>query len=394
MNRRHVIVALTLVVVGLSPGGVAQEAPRVVAIGDVHGDGDAFAGILEAAGLVDAGRHWAGGRTRFVQTGDVFDRGPKVRDALDLLMRLEPEAEKAGGRVDALLGNHECMNLIREFRDVSPAAFASFATPQSEQRRQRAFDDYTKLMAARKKRLGKLPGPQPQPRDEWMTAHPAGFFEYVDALAPKGAYGKWLRGHKVVVQIGDTIFMHAGIDPSVAPATLEAIDTRAARDIKVWDDATDAAAKAGVILPFFTLQESLEAMQAEVRRIAAALKAQEDPGAEVTREYVDRLQAALTIGDSSLLVANGPLWFRGFATWTDQDRPQVDALLAKYRAARFVTGHNVMPTFRITPRFDGRIVLIDTGMLSSFFKGRGSAFELADGKATAIYTDSRDPLKH
>jgi hypothetical protein len=285
------------------------------------------------------------------------------------------------------------MNLLREFRDVSPAAFASFATAQSEQRRQRAFADYNKLVAARKKRLGKIAGPQPQQWDDWAAAHPAGFFEYVEALAPKGVYGRWLRGHKVVLQAGDTIFMHAGIDPAVAPATLEAIDARATRDIKIWDDVTEAATRTGVILPFFTFPETLEAIQGELQRIGAALKAQEPAGEEVTQEYVDRLRAALTIGDSSLLVANGPLWFRGFTNWTDQDRPQVDALLAKYRAARFVAGHNVMPTFRITPRFDGRIVLIDTGMLSSFFKGRASALELTDGKMTAIYTDGREPLK-
>ena len=45
-----------------------------------------------------------------------------VRDALDLLMRLEEEAQRAGGRVESLLGNHEVMNLLHEFRDVSAAA--------------------------------------------------------------------------------------------------------------------------------------------------------------------------------------------------------------------------------------------------------------------------------
>ena len=70
---------------------------------------------------------WIGGTTVLMQTGDIFDRGPKVREALDLLMRLEEEARRAGGRVEALLGNHEVMNLLHEFRDVSPASYAAFA---------------------------------------------------------------------------------------------------------------------------------------------------------------------------------------------------------------------------------------------------------------------------
>ena len=55
-----------------------------------------FVDILQAAGLIDAERHWCGGTTVLVQTGDVFDRGPGVRGALDLLMRLEGEAEARG----------------------------------------------------------------------------------------------------------------------------------------------------------------------------------------------------------------------------------------------------------------------------------------------------------
>ena len=47
-------------------------------------------------------------------------------------MRLEEEAKRAGGRVEALLGNHEVMNLLHEFRDVSPVVYASFADARSE----------------------------------------------------------------------------------------------------------------------------------------------------------------------------------------------------------------------------------------------------------------------
>jgi Calcineurin-like phosphoesterase len=370
----------------------AQTPSRIVAIADIHGDGDAFAGILQAAGLVDTAKKWSGGTARLVQTGDVLDRGPKVREALDLLMQLETQAPQAGGRVDALIGNHEAMNIVREFRDVNPVIYAAFATDQSESRRQRAYDDYATLVSARAKRL--KTNLQPKGKEEWLAAHPAGFLEYVEAMGPTGTYGKWFRTHKVVLQAGDTIFMHAGIDPAIAPASLDDINTRVLGEIRTWDEATDAATKAGVILPFFTLQETLEFVRAELQRIAEALKAKQPAGDEVTREYVERLQAVDNIGASWLLAPEGPLWFRGFANWTDQDRPKLEGLLAKYHVARFTSSHTVQQTFRITPHFDRRILLLDTGMLSAVYKGgRASALEIVGDQLTAIYTDGREVIK-
>src|SRR6476661_5064826 len=82
-------------------GFLGQSPPsRVVAIGDVHGAGDAFVGILQAANLIDADRKWSGGTATFVQTGDYLDRGGAVRQILDLLMILEDQAKSAGGRVE------------------------------------------------------------------------------------------------------------------------------------------------------------------------------------------------------------------------------------------------------------------------------------------------------
>ena len=75
-----------------------RGAPRVVAVGDVHGAYERFAAILHSAGVVDENGRWSGGKTQLVQTGDVLDRGTDTRRCLDLLMRLEGEAKKAGGR--------------------------------------------------------------------------------------------------------------------------------------------------------------------------------------------------------------------------------------------------------------------------------------------------------
>jgi calcineurin-like phosphoesterase family protein len=101
--------ACVLALVALETTGVesvTQAGPRIVVVGDIHGAGTNLAQILQAAGLIDAQRKWRGGAARLVQTGDILDRGPEVREAIELLMRLEGEARRAGGRVDVLFGNH------------------------------------------------------------------------------------------------------------------------------------------------------------------------------------------------------------------------------------------------------------------------------------------------
>ena len=365
----------------------AGQSRRVVAIGDVHGELDGFAGILQTAGLIDATRHWSGGAATLVQTGDVFDRGDGVRGALDLLMQLEDEARRAGGRVEPLLGNHEIMNLIGEFRDVSLGTFAAFAEQRSADRQKRAYDDYAK---AAKKRQPKGPILS---RDDWNKTHPLGFVEYVDALGRRGKYGRWLRSHQVVAAINGTLFMHAGINPDVTTGSLDDVNRTAARDLQVNDDARAALVQAQIVTDYATLDEALEAAATELQRIAEAIKTQSDPGPHVTREFVDKIQAFLLIGKSSLLAADGPLWFRGFAQWDDNAGPQVTALAARLGVSRFVTGHTPSSPGRIRARFGDRVFLIDTGMLSSHFRGgRASALELQEGRVTAIYTDARDVL--
>jgi Calcineurin-like phosphoesterase len=369
------------------PSNLEAQAPRVVAVGDVHGAFEGFVGILQAAGIIDAQRRWSGGTAVLIQTGDVFDRGAGVRETLDLLMGLEDEAKRAGGRVEALLGNHEMMNLLGDDRDVSAAAFAGFADARSENRRSRAYDDYVRLARRR------APKAQPsQTREEWMAAHPPGFVEYLEALGPRGKYGRWLRSHKVVTTVEGTAFMHAGVRAETV-GTLEDVNRTAERDVAAWDEARAMMVQVGLVPAFCTLPEAVDAAAAEWERIAAALKANEPPGDHVTKELVERLQRVLQIGTSSLLDPEGPLWFRGFAQWPDTDEPRMAALVERFGVQRFVTGHTPSPPYRIRARFGNRVFLIDTGMFSTYFKGgRASALELEGGRITAIYEDSREVL--
>src|SRR5689334_18843727 len=109
-----------------------QGAPRVIAVGDIHGAIAEFKSILRTVRLADDEGRWSGGRAVLIQTGDYMDRGAGTRAVLDLLMALEQQAKDAGGRALPLLGNHEVMNLIGDTRDATPEIFATFADAQSE----------------------------------------------------------------------------------------------------------------------------------------------------------------------------------------------------------------------------------------------------------------------
>jgi hypothetical protein len=144
-----------------------KGVPRVVAIGDMHGDLEAARRALRLAGAVDEADRWTGGALTLVQTGDVLDRGDDDRAIFDWLERLRPEAKAAGGELISLSGNHELMNVAQDFRYVTPRAFA-------------AFDE-----------LGGRPA----------------------AFRPGGAYALRIALRPFVVQVGDSVYVHGGLLP-------------------------------------------------------------------------------------------------------------------------------------------------------------------------------------
>ena len=79
----------------------------VFVFGDVHGQHERMRALLREAGLLDRADHWSGRAAALWFIGDFFDRGPDGVGAVETVMRLQGEAAAAGGRVGALLGNHE-----------------------------------------------------------------------------------------------------------------------------------------------------------------------------------------------------------------------------------------------------------------------------------------------
>jgi hypothetical protein len=153
---------------------------RVVAIADIHGAYDAMVSTLQSADVLDAELTWTGGTTNLVIVGDILDRGPKSRAAMDLLMRLEGEAESAGGRVHVLIGNHESMILTGDMRYVSAQEYAAFAEDEDRAERRRWFEIYVKQQHAEEGTV----------RAEFDRYYPPGYFAMRRAFRPDGVYGR------------------------------------------------------------------------------------------------------------------------------------------------------------------------------------------------------------
>ena len=386
-HHRAVFTLLFLVLIGLAwaePAKTpADQRESVVAIGDVHGDFDDFVIILQRAGLIDAQHHWAGGQTTFVQVGDLLDRGPKPREVMDLVISLEREAPKAGGRVVSLLGNHEMMNIMGDLRYVTAENYAAYADSNSAERQRSAYQEYVKWRTSHAKLLAELPQPMELTEAEWMARHPLGFVEQREAFGPKGSYGKWLREHSAVAKIGGVIFLHGGIHPNLAHLKLDTINSHIRDEIKAFDSAKQDLLDQKVILPFFTLQEISAVVQAELTAERKSLVPSD-------QQKQARLVGFLGYGDWLSVRVDGPLWFRGYDQWSEEEgAAQIGKVLESYNAKRIVVGHTVQKGGRMRPRFGNRVFLIDTGMLSSYYPGgRPSALEIqGDAKFTAEYTD-------
>jgi Calcineurin-like phosphoesterase len=389
LQRTYFLAVLLLALANLSRAGTTtlpDSTQSLVAIGDVHGDFNDFCAILQRVGLIDEQRHWTGGKATLVQVGDLIDRGPKPREVMDLLISLEEQAADAGGRVVALLGNHEVMNLMGDLRYVTVENYTSFADSESEKRRRTAFERYLAWRSSHPQLLAELYQPVlPETEAEWMTKHPPGFIEQRDAFSPKGIYGKWIRQRSALAKIGGVIFLHGGISPTLISLKLDEINVRIRSEIQQYDEDRQGLTDENVLLPFFTLQEAVAVAQAEL----IAERKSRTPSNQVRQA---KILEFLEFSSWLCVREDGPLWFRGYDQWSEEEGlPQVEKILGGYNATNIVVGHTVQRTAHIRSRFGGKAMLIDTGMLSSYYPGgKASALEINDdGRFTAVYLDQQ-----
>jgi hypothetical protein len=239
-----------------------EGVDRIVAVGDVHGAYEPLVAILQAAGILDRRLRWAGGRAHLVQTGDILDRGPDSRKALDLLRRLEDEARRAGGAAHLLLGNHEVMRMLGDLRFVAPGEYDAFTSATSNRTRQ-AFVDAAPADL----------------RPQLLKETPLGFVEMRLAFGREGEYGRWLRKLDVAVKINGIVFLHGGISPATAHMDCDTLNAAVRQELTSDLDKTRAvplaslAAREDGPLWYRGLAEEPDAFAPQVDEILSKQKA-------------------------------------------------------------------------------------------------------------------------
>ena len=160
---------------------ILPPAPKIIAMGDLHGDFNALMIALKRAGIIDSQGTWVAGDTVLIQVGDILDRGGRGSSVhsddnieelqiLHFMYRLNKQALLCNppGRVITLLGNHELMNMIGDFRFVTREHINGFG----------GYDNRIKL------------------------------------LKPGGQLAKQIACNSLgIVMVGDWVFVHGGLLP-------------------------------------------------------------------------------------------------------------------------------------------------------------------------------------
>ena len=190
--------------------GMYPITKRLIAIGDLHGDLRVTLLALRLAGVISKdifpynvqNIKWTGGDTWIVQLGDQIDRcrpdnwvkncienSDDVVDdegnnmmIIQIFQKLDVQAKQVGGRVLGMIGNHELMNIDRDFRYVSPQEFLEFVPP-NERNKKKTDDGY-----------------------------PYGYYHRLKVFERGGNIAKhYAIQKKSILIVGSTLFVHGGL---------------------------------------------------------------------------------------------------------------------------------------------------------------------------------------
>lgn len=155
---------------------IYSNIDSISVITDIHGQYTTYIDLLKGAGVIDKNLNWNFGSGHLVVLGDMFDRGDMVTEILWHLFGLEKQAEKAGGMVHVLLGNHEILTLRNSLIEIN---------------------------------------------DKYRRVEAISNTDYADLYSEKSVLGKWLRFKPVIITINDIIFVHGGISMEMVRKNLK-----------------------------------------------------------------------------------------------------------------------------------------------------------------------------
>lgn len=349
-----------------------DTSSRVVAFGDVHGAFDDWTQMLQEVGVVDAKLNWAGGNTHLVSLGDLIDRGPGSRKVVELLMKLDAQAEQAGGAVHLVLGNHEVMVMTGDLRYVSVAEFAAFAGDETAAEREQLFADYRRFNPG---------GEDADVRRVFNDQYPPGFLALRKAFSQDGAIGSWLLQQPFVIRVNDKVYMHGGIASDVSEDSLKDLNGKLQGELREFLDSMDTLRAAGVMPWHVSYNDRLGFLNARAEEFVAA-----NPKKQA--DWFPALQQVFEAQKAFVFSEDSPNWYRGTAMCHPYSESfNTERFLKRVGAKQLVMGHT--PTRGdVHVRMDGLAIRLDTGMLKSVYKGRASALVSLGGTDYVHYLGS------
>lgn len=368
-----------LLVLLLTTGAKAADyeiktSARVVAFGDVHGAYTDWTAMLQELGIVDADLNWSAGTTHLVSLGDLIDRGPGSRQVVELLMKLDEQAEQAGGAVHMVLGNHEVMVMTGDLEYVSPAEFAAFAADETQEERDALFAQY---------RLFNPEGEEAVIRQSFDAQYPAGFIALRKAYSQQGTLGRWLIEQPFVIKVNDKVFMHGGIASSASENSLAELNQKVKTELKDFLDSMDTLRTAGVMPWYVDYHDRLPFLNARAEEFVTA-------NPETQADWFPAFLQVFDAQKAFVFSQDSPNWYRGTAFCHPYAESfNTERFLKKVGAKQLVMGHN--PTRGdVQQRMDGLAIRLDTGMLKSVYNGRASALISEGGSDYVHYLGSTE----
>lgn len=349
----------------------STESPIYV-VGDVHGAYAEIRGMLEKVGVIDNDGNWRVGKAHYVSLGDLIDRGPGSRKVMDLYMKLQQQAEAAGGRFHVVLGNHEVMNLVGDLRYVAVEEYTEFAADESEEVRQQKYQSYIQ----RQRLVG-----SPANRKTFNKKFPKGFFAHRAAWSEEGQYGNWILSLPFVIKINDQVFAHAGLSKSIIGKSLKQLNQELKHSLIGYLEAKQYLIAKQAL--FF--EDSFKSSIAKVRSMR---------NNEQTKRF-------LKFRQSLLFSKNSPTWYRGNAVCHPYFENDILANnLKQWGSKRLWVGHTVSVNRKVFKRLNEQLMLIDTGMLKSHYQGEpwiakivGTEVSLTSGVDGSIATPLQAPAR-
>lgn len=331
--------------------------------------------MLQALNLLDDELHWKGEQTHLVFVGDILDRGPDDIKLLELVRRLQGEAQARNGKVHMLLGNHEAMNLAQDFRYVSEKGYEYFCDEEDPGTRNRMRKRF--MRANRPGVCDDSLGSEECER-KFHELYPHGFFGRADALGPDGRYGAWLMDQDAIIRINGFIFVHAGLVEDVAMLGYKRINRSLITSIRSYWEARGALESLGVIAPYSSFREVLVAADAVV---TGRVNGKKKVAAEAVVDFARSLPVSV----------DGPLWYRGTSKEDERlERTRVFSSLEWLDGKAMVLGHSITESGNISSRFGGRVIRADVGLQS---RGNRRALVISGEKISMFNPESGEYLQ-